>query len=258
MKYLLCSLACLLLLFPTKINVQAEASKETVYPDKEAPVISVNADEESVDVDADGKEKENKIPTIVVENGTAFDIKDRVSAKDNSGHCRLISYGKFDIYQNNDYKIKLIAMDKNGNSTSQNIVVRVVDSLAAKNTFYAPSKEEILASLAANGSVASGDAYSLASSLEGMGGSCTDVANTFLSAYYGDASNCFDVYEIAASEARPGDVIYYQDGGLGIQHYAIYLGGDAALQGNWEGSAKIKNVHIKNASAPIFYRPSGH
>ena len=90
-----------------------------------------------------------------------------------------------------------------------------------------------------------------------MGGYCTDVANTFLALYFGDGSNCFDTYDIDPANAQPGDVVFYSDGGTGYQHYAIYLGGEMSLQGNWLGTTVIRSVYI-NGSAPQFRRCSGH
>ena len=63
--------------------------------------------------------------------------------------------------------------------------------------------------------------------------------------------------EVSYADAQPGDVVFYSDGGTGYQHYAIYLGGEMSLQGNWLGTTVIRSVYI-NGSAPQFRRCSGH
>ncbi|HVH53974.1 MAG TPA: NlpC/P60 family protein, partial [Actinomycetota bacterium] len=40
---------------------------------------------------------------------------------------------------------------------------------------------------------------------------------------------------IAASEAQPGDLIYYPNGGLGMAHIAVYVGTGRAVHGGWNG-----------------------
>lgn len=252
MKYLLCSLAVILLCAIFTQNLHADESKETVNPDKEAPVILVEA--ATAEDDENG---ENKTLVITVERDSDFNIKDYVDIQENSGEFRLISYGKYDITKNGSYKLKLIAIDKSGNSASKDLEINVVEP-QPKYSVRRVSQETVQHSLAANGSSVGGDAYSIASGLVGMGGWCTDVANAFLASFYGDGSNCFDTYPVSASEAKPGDVIYYADGGLGMQHYAIYLGGDTALQGNFLGTTQIRGVYLNNASEPQFYRPNGH
>ena len=154
------------------------------------------------------------------------------------------------------YPLKLIAVDKNGNSVSKDVAVEVVEEPVMDPYLYW-SYDEIVSRLSASGVGVGGDAYAIAESLIGMGGYCTDVANTFLALYYGDGSNCFDTYDIDPANAQPGDVVFYSDGGTGYQHYAIYLGGEMSLQGNWLGTTVIRSVYI-NGSAPQFRRCSGH
>ena len=256
MKLFLCSLAVMHLLSPTGIQYSLEYA-EAPAEDSKAPIITIAADETEKSSEENEKEV---IPTITVTVGEDFDIKDRITVTDNSDDYRLVCYGEYDSKHSGTYKIKLIAMDKSGNTSSKEVLINVVEEpepvvYYGENTYTAVYSDP--GSLAANGTTTANDAYSIALSLVGMGGQCTTVANAFLAAYYGDAtySNC---YAVSAEEARPGDVIYYADGGLGVQHYAIYLGGDSTLHGNWQGSAQIKGVYVNNASAPQFLRPNGH
>lgn len=90
----------------------------------------------------------------------------------------------------------------------------------------------------------------IAKSLVGRGGNCWYIANLFIKKYTGHYINSY----YCVDEPQPGDLIYYRNGGLGCQHWAIYLGDDKALQGNFNGKAKITSVYLKNASSPIYYR----
>lgn len=57
---------------------------------------------------------------------------------------------------------------------------------------------------------------------------------------------------IPMSQASPGDVIYYSDGGVGIAHIAIYIGGGRAVHGGWSGyNTVVAGVNI-GGSAPVF------
>lgn len=41
---------------------------------------------------------------------------------------------------------------------------------------------------------------------------------------------------VSASQAQPGDLIYYPDGGMGMAHIAVYIGGGKAVHGGWNGN----------------------
>lgn len=41
---------------------------------------------------------------------------------------------------------------------------------------------------------------------------------------------------VSASEAQPGDIIYYDNAGAGVPHVAIYIGGGQAVHGGWKGN----------------------
>lgn len=99
--------------------------------------------------------------------------------------------------------------------------------------------------------IGSGDVWSIANSLVGAGGNCLYIVNLFEQAYRGYSFSMSNAYQ--TSSPQPGDVIYYADGGLGVQHWAVYLGGDTALQGNYNGTTIIGSVYIKSGSSPVFY-----
>lgn len=46
---------------------------------------------------------------------------------------------------------------------------------------------------------------------------------------------------VPASQAQPGDLIYYKDGGMGLAHIAVYAGGGKAIHGGWNGNDTVIN-----------------
>ena len=94
--------------------------------------------------------------------------------------------------------------------------------------------------------------WDIANYLVGTGGSCFYVAQLFIEIYMGPGHRIANAYQVF--DPVPGDVIYYVDGGIGYEHWAIYLGPDTALQGNYLGTTIIGPVYLRNATAPIFYR----
>lgn len=99
--------------------------------------------------------------------------------------------------------------------------------------------------------------YELAEEFVGMPGDCFVTANKYLKKLYNDDNFRIKIknYEVVShDEAQPGDVVFYENGSLNTTHWAVYLGEDTALQGNWGGVAVIRSVYIKGGSSPIFYR----
>lgn len=47
---------------------------------------------------------------------------------------------------------------------------------------------------------------------------------------------------VPASEAVPGDLIYYPDGGLGVAHIGVYAGNGQAVHGGWQGNQTVLNT----------------
>ena len=46
---------------------------------------------------------------------------------------------------------------------------------------------------------------------------------------------------VSASEAQPGDLIYYANGGMGVAHIAVYAGNGQAIHGGWLGNQTVVN-----------------
>ena len=47
---------------------------------------------------------------------------------------------------------------------------------------------------------------------------------------------------VPASQAQPGDLIYYANGGMGLAHIAVYAGNGQAVHGGWNGNQTVLNV----------------
>ena len=46
---------------------------------------------------------------------------------------------------------------------------------------------------------------------------------------------------VPASQAQPGDLVYYANGGLGMAHIAVYAGNGQAVHGGWLGNQTVLN-----------------
>lgn len=58
---------------------------------------------------------------------------------------------------------------------------------------------------------------------------------------------------VSATEAQPGDLIYYADGGAGMAHIAVYAGNGMAVHGGYNGNQTV--VFSANVgSGPVFIR----
>lgn len=58
---------------------------------------------------------------------------------------------------------------------------------------------------------------------------------------------------VPASEALPGDLVYYQNGGMGEAHIAVYVGNGMAVHGGWNGFTTVL-FSVNVGSGPVFIR----
>ena len=100
--------------------------------------------------------------------------------------------------------------------------------------------------------LAGGDVWSIANGLVGTPGNCFYICQLFIQAFTGEWNSLGNIYQ--TDSPSPGDLIYYADGGMGAQHWAIYLGGDQALHGNYNGNTVIRSIYLKSGSSPVFYK----
>lgn len=59
--------------------------------------------------------------------------------------------------------------------------------------------------------------------------------------------------QVRAAQAMPGDLIYYANGGMGLAHIAVYIGGGMAVHGGWNGNTTVKFT-ANVGSGPVFIR----
>lgn len=58
--------------------------------------------------------------------------------------------------------------------------------------------------------------------------------------------------QVSMADAKPGDILYYSNGGRGLPHVAIYLGNGNAVHGGWYGSdTVVASAYV--GSGPIAY-----
>lgn len=86
---------------------------------------------------------------------------------------------------------------------------------------------------------------------------CTQLVEDSLAAVgipYTGMGNLFTLGPtIPASQATPGDIVYYANGGFGSAHVAVAIGDGQAVHGGWNGNQTvISGVDIPGASAPVF------
>jgi lysM domain protein len=46
---------------------------------------------------------------------------------------------------------------------------------------------------------------------------------------------------VPASQAQPGDLVYYANGGTGLAHISVYAGNGQAVHGGWLGNQTVLN-----------------
>ncbi len=93
----------------------------------------------------------------------------------------------------------------------------------------------------------SGVAAKIAAAAQGQLGvmqDCTRLASNSLAAaginFHGWPAGYLSLGRtVGAGEAIPGDLIYYADGGMGMAHIAVYIGGGKAVHGGFNGNTTV-------------------
>ena len=92
----------------------------------------------------------------------------------------------------------------------------------------------------------------------GVAQDCTALATNALAAagihYHGWPAGYLSLGRtVSAAQARPGDLAYYQNGGVGMAHIAVYVGNGMAVHGGWNGgTTALYSVNV--GSGPVFIR----
>ena len=61
-------------------------------------------------------------------------------------------------------------------------------------------------------------------------------------------------YGYYTNDPQVGDLLYYNNGGRGVDHIAIYIGNGQAVHGNYEGKTVIASAYLSTAASPQFIR----
>ena len=143
-------------------------------------------------------------------------------------------------------------------------VVKVQEAATAAQT--ASTKVGATAAVAAPAAagVASGKGSTIAAAAYaqlGVAQDCTALATNALAAaginYHGWPAGYLSLGRtVSAAEAQPGDLAYYQNGGAGMAHIAVYVGNGMAVHGGWNGgTTSLQSVNV--GSGPVFIRVGG-
>lgn len=211
------------------------------YKDEEAPVINIIQND------------------VIKVEGDYFDYRNYFTVSDNSGSFRVASINAENVNDIGEHIIKIIAVDLGGNVSNAEFKITVYSkeeaaSIKRKMIFYPGNPDLMNENFKAFKGEADQNALAVAENFLGMPGPCNVVAQAFINAYYGEGYSIFNTYDVSYLEARPGDIIYYDDGGVGYHHYAVYLGGDSALHGNIYNNTVIRKVYMNYGSEPQFKR----
>jgi cell wall-associated NlpC family hydrolase len=113
-------------------------------------------------------------------------------------------------------------------------------------------------------SVASGNGAAIAAAAYaqiGVSQDCTRLASNALAAaginFHGWPAGYLSLGRtVSAAEARPGDLAYYKNGGVGMAHIAVYVGNGMAVHGGWNGgTTALYSANV--GSGPVFIRVGG-
>ena len=180
---------------------------------------------------------ENSIDTIDHQSGFAHISKDRSVNKEITKEMNKLWRSKF--------VVKPVKEKKSNNGA----VVPLVDVEEFKECLSLKVFDCLNESIA-------NSALQLVGITNGM--QCTEVATMALNmagfsagVHYPDQYYIYG-YAVPASEARPGNLIFYNNGGRGIDHIAIYIGDGLAVHGNYNGCTVVESAYLPSAGAPQF------
>lgn len=124
----------------------------------------------------------------------------------------------------------------------------------ATPTAPAPAPAPVAVSASGKGATIAAAAYAQL----GVTQDCTRLASNALAAaginFHGWPAGYLSLGRtVSAAEAQPGDLAYYANGGAGLAHIAVYVGGGKAVHGGWNGNqTSLQSVNV--GSGPVFIR----
>lgn len=207
--------------------------------DTTAPVVSVLWDEDTIT------------------EGDDFDPEDYFDSAidDVDGEIAHETESDVDNYTPGTYTVTYRAKDSAGNEGSASVTITVEEKPEPEQDYYANSYNYG----GYSGSLSGVSGSTIASAALAQVGSyqdCTVLASNALAAagisYHGWPAGYMSLGTIVSgAEAQPGDLIYYADGGMGVSHIAVYIGGGQAVHGGWNGaSTVVAGAYI--GSGPVF------
>ncbi len=239
--------------------------------------------------DTKGPEIKIKEDKIEIEEGNDIDLIANVSCRDEVDgdikyHEEKITKDGFNIDLTDfdkdipgTYEIKVIAYDRNGNQDEGSFEVTVLEKpepiieTPIKETTKAPeqaptpSLEPVVS-----------DSPIVKAALAEVGGhnNCSGLAEIAINAVGKSAwtTDRIDVdggyytmsklspenfvelgQSINISDMRPGDILYYADGGAGVSHVAVYIGNDEAVHGGWMGdNIVVETINIGSGVTGVY------
>lgn len=220
--------------------------------DTEKPVITLQEDDRTMD-DTDAFDFEEVIVSITDNvDGVITDYTvDNMFEKTDDGKWE---YGK--------HIITIRAKDSSGNEATKDMIVRIyqteeeVDSQTNVSNHSSHSSSNSYSNAGSYGNASSIVAAAYAQL--GVHQDCTMLVTNALRAvgiyYHGWPAGYLSLGTVVpASQAQPGDLIYYADGGTGLAHIAVYIGGGNAIHGGWYGyTTAIYSAYV--GSGPVFIR----
>lgn len=136
-------------------------------------------------------------------------------------------------------------------------VQEAAPAAAVSATVAAPGAPAAPAASSGNGAAIAAAAYAQL----GVSQDCTALVTNSLAAvginYHGWPAGYLSLGRtVSAAEAQPGDLAYYQNGGMGMAHIAVYVGNGMAVHGGWNGgTTSLFSVNV--GSGPVFIRVGG-
>lgn len=168
-----------------------------------------------------------------------------------------------DKWESGKHVITIRAKDSSGNESAAEMIVRIYETeeeVATTTTSNSNSKSNTSSSAVSSGAGSYANANSVAAAALaqlGVAQDCTALVTNSLAAvgiyYHGWPAGYLSLGTVvSASEAQAGDIIYYADGGVGMAHVAVYIGGGQAVHGGYLGTTKIASAYM--GSGPVFIR----
>lgn len=221
------------------------------YVDVEAPSVVLSESRVEMD-DVDPLYVKQYVQTIVDNYDgeiANFEIEHAIPEKDE------------ERWEPGEYTVTYKATDSNGNVGTASLQMVIHETQDEEEVVgYTAAGEPVRAASTAASYEGAGSVYGAALGQLGNYQDCTMLVTNALRSvgiyHHGWPASYLSLGTVvSASEAQPGDVIYYANGGTGWAHVAIYAGNGQAVHGGWLGNQTVVNTAYVG-SGPVFIRIS--